>query len=472
MKITDARVAEALLRNDFLSFVQAVFAELNPRRPFYLNWSHEAICTYIGIVALERVHQRLIVNLPPRSAKSTIASVALPAFLLGRDPTLRVIVVCYNQELAAFFGRQTRQVMQSPWYRALFPSTRLPTRAAEGMFYTTAGGYRMATSTNGTLTGRGGDVIIVDDPLKGPDAYSEAAREKCLDWTTNTLFTRLDDKSRGGIILVQQRQHEDDLSGFMLRSHEWLHLNLPAIAVKDERILIAKKPVRRFHDRRIGDLLDPIREPHEVLERQRRDMTEFEFAAQYQQDPLPAEGNVIKVAWFGKYDDVPDDGETVFSIDTAYKTGARNDWSVITVWRIHANRYYLLNVWRQRVEYPVLKQMAVEMARELRPDAILIEDKGSGTGLIQDLQAGDEGLPVIPYDPGTYDKETRLHLQSLKIEGGLVLLPPAAPWLDEFLNEVRRFPTGAHDDQIDTMAQLLAWKSERGGELILATYRY
>lgn len=470
MIVSNARLTEALLRNDFLSFVLAVFAELNPGRQFHSNWSHEAICTYIGIVAFERVHGRLIINLPPRSAKSTIASVALPAFLLGRDPTLRVIVVSYNQDLANFFGRQTRQVMQSAWYRRLFPSTRLPVRAGETVFYTSAGGYRMATSTNGTLTGRGGDVIIVDDPLKGPDAYSEAARETSIEWTMTTLFTRLDDKSRGGIILVQQRQHENDLSGHLLETGDFLHLNLPAIAERDEDILLSKHPLR-FHHRRTGDVLDPAREPPGVLQRLKGEMGTHEFSAQYQQNPLPADGDVIKVGWFGTYHDVPDTGETVFSIDSAYKTGARNDWSVITVWRVHANRFYLLNVWRRRVEYPVLKQAVIEMARRLRPDAILIEDKGSGTGLIQDLEAESEGFPVIAYDPGVYDKQTRLHVQSSKIEGGLVLLPPEAPWLEEFLNEVRRFPNGAHDDQIDAMAQLLAWKSERSGEMFIGTYR-
>jgi predicted phage terminase large subunit-like protein len=470
MKITQARLAEALLRNDFLSFVQAVFAELNQGRPFHLNWSHEAICTIMGIVALEREHNRLIVNLPPRSAKSTIASVALPAFLLGRDPTLRIIVVSYNQQLSDFFGRQTRQVMQSEWYRQLFPSTRLPSRAAEAMFYTTAGGYRLATSTGGTLTGRGGDFIIVDDPLKGPDVHSEAAREALVEWAMNTLFTRLDDKSRGGIILVQQRQHEDDLSGYLLRSKDWLHLNLPAIAESDEHILLSKSPLRIYHWR-VGDVLDPEREPLAVLERLTTEMGAREFAAQYQQAPVPPDGDVIKIGWFPTYDDVPNEGETIFSIDTAYKTGARNDWSVISQWRVCANRYYLLNVWRRRVEYPVLKQTVIDLARQMRPDAILIEDKASGTGLIQDLRAEAEGFPVIPYDPGAYDKQTRIHVQSSKIEGGLVLLPPEAPWLDEFLNEVRRFPNGAHDDQIDTMAQLLAWKSDRTGDLIVTTYR-
>ncbi|MCT2559875.1 phage terminase large subunit [Tsuneonella sp. YG55] len=469
MNADKVRLLQALMRNDFLSFVHRVFAELNRGRTFHQSWVHEAMCTFIGIVALEHETDRLVINVPPRSAKSTIASVALPSFLLGRDPTFRVIVVSYNQELANLFSRQTRQVMLSPWYRALFPSTVIPSRAAETAFYTSAGGYRIATSTGGTLTGKGGDLIIVDDPLKGPDAHSEAARDAALDWTRNTLFTRLDDKSRGGIIMVQQRQHEDDLSGHMLRAGGWLHLNLPAIAEVDEPILISKRPLR-FHYRRAGDVLDPVREPIEVLERLKREMGSHDFAAQYQQAPVPLEGGMIKVGWFGTYDDVPDDGETVFSIDTAYKAGARNDWSVITVWRIARGRYYLLNVWRRRVEYPVLKHCVIEMAQRLRPSTILIEDKGSGTGLIQDLRIEHEGYPVVAYDPGPYDKEARVHVQSAAIEGGLVLLPPSAPWLDEFLCEVRRFPNGTHDDQIDTLAQLLAWKRDRTDDLYIGRY--
>lgn len=470
MSVDKVRLLQALLRNDFLSFVTRVFQELNRGRTFHRTWAHEAMCTYISMVALEHQTDRLVVNVPPRSAKSTIASVALPAFLLGRDATHRIIVVSYNQELSNLFSRQTRQVMQSPWYRALFPSTVIPSRAAEAAFYTSAGGYRIATSTGGTLTGKGGDLLIVDDPLKGADAHSESAREAALDWTMNTLFTRLDDKSRGGIILVQQRQHEDDLAGHMIRAGGWLHLNLPAIAEQDESILISKRPLL-FHDRRIGDVLDPVREPLDVLARLKREMGSHDFAAQYQQAPVPIEGGMIKVSWFGTYDDMPDEGETIFSIDTAYKTGDHHDWSVVSVWQAVHGRYYLINIWRKRVEFPQLLQSVMDLARRLRPDTILIEDKGSGTGLIQALQAETEGFPVVAYQPGAYDKQTRMHVQSAKVEGGIVLLPPTAPWLEEFLNEVRRFPNSTHDDQIDTMAQLLAWHSDRGGQLIIGTYR-
>lgn len=471
MNVSKTRLLQALLRNDFLSFAQRVFHELNPGRTFHLSWVHEAIAQFLGLVAIEGAWDRLVINLPPRSAKSTIASVALPAFLLGHDPTLRIIVVSYNQGLATFFSRQTRQVMQTAWYRALFPSTRIPTRAAETAFHTTAGGFRKATSTGGTLTGRGGDLIIVDDPLKADDAYSEVARDALLEWANNTLFTRLDDKSRGAIILVQQRQHEDDLSGHMLRAGGWMHLNLPAIATKDEYILLSKKP-RRFHHRRIGDVLDSHREPLEVLETLKRHMGSIAFAAQYQQDPLPPDGGAIKLSWFKTYDDLPEGGELIFSVDTAAKTGPQHDWSVIMVVQVVEGRFYLQNVWRRRAEYPDLKNSLIEMVRQAKPDVVLIEDKGTGTGLIQDLRAQSEGIPVVPYDPGQMDKQSRIQVQSAKIEGGVVLLPPEAPWLEEFQNEVRRFPNSKHDDQMDALSQLLDYKfSRQTGSFFIGRFR-
>lgn len=291
----DNRLLCALLRNDFLSFAMQVFREIRPGQQFHRGWVHEALAEFCTMVAVDNVAQRLIVNVPPRSAKSTFVAVALPAFLLGRDPTKRVIVVSYSQELANFFGRQTRQVMQSDWYRALFPSTQISGRAAEAKFYTTAGGYRLATSTGGMLTGRGGDIIIIDDPMKADDAYSLAAREASREWSLNTLFTRLDNKSEGVILLVQQRLHEDDLSGHMIRAGDWLRLSVPAIAVRDEEILLSRRPLR-FHSRRVGDVLDPVREPLVVLEQQKRQMGESAFAAQYQQDPLPPDGDIIKAS--------------------------------------------------------------------------------------------------------------------------------------------------------------------------------
>lgn len=361
--------------------------------------------------------------------------------------------------------------MQSEWYRALFPSTRIPTRAAESQFFTSAGGFRMATSTGGTLTGRGGDLIIIDDPLKAEDAYSETARTAAYEWAMHTLFTRLDDKARGAIILVQQRQDEDDLSGYMLRTKRWYHLSLPSIAERNESIVLSRDPLR-VHERRIGDLLDPVREPLAILDDLKVQMGTAAFCAQYQQAPLPPDGAVVKISWFKTFDVVPDQGEVIFSIDTAAKAGLRNDWSVIQVWRVHENRFCLVYAWRRRVEYPELKLSVIELAGHFSPDVILIEDKGTGIGLIQDLRAEQVGYPVIAHDPGQVDKESRMKIQSAKIEAGLVSLPASAAWLEEFHNEVRRFPGGAHDDQIDAMSQLLDYKSARNvGALFIGHYR-
>ncbi|WP_156680877.1 phage terminase large subunit [Sphingomonas profundi] len=468
MNIAPNRLLDALMRTDFLTFAQRVFREINPNREFHVGWHHQTIAYFAARAAAGGDIDRLIVNLPPRSAKSTLLSVALPAFVLGRDPTKRVIVVSYNQNLSNSFSRQTRQVMQTPWYRRLFPDTVIPNRAAEEQYFTSRGGWRMATSTGGTLTGKGGDLIIIDDPLKADDAYSETARDALYGWAMKTLFTRLDEKTKGSIILTQQRQHEDDLSGHMLRTGEWLDISLPAIAVTEERFILSTTPLRS-HLRRVGDLLDPVREPLEVLRGLKRQMGTAAFEAQYQQAPMPPDGDVIKLSWFRTYDALPEGGETVFSVDTASKAGLRNDWSVIGVWRIVDDRCYLDYLWRRRVEYPELKRSLIDLAGQYLPNRILIEDKGSGSGLLQDLKA--EGYPVNAYEPGSLDKESRMRIQSAKIEAGRVLLPAQAPWLEEFQNEVRRFPNGAHDDQIDALSQLLDYAFAPKDTFFILSYR-
>ena len=467
MMIDPVRLLDGIIRSDFIAFTQRAFSEINRGETFVPGWHHEAIAYPIIRSAFDEQLTRVIINCPPRSLKSIMVSVALPAFMLGRDPTRKIICVSYNQDLANFLSRQTRQIMQSAWYRHLFPSTVIIGRGAEAQFTTTAGGYRMAVGTGGTLTGRGGDVIIVDDPLKADDAYSETARNALLDWATRTLFTRLDDKRRGAIILVQQRQHEDDLPGQLLRAGGWYHLNLPAIADRDEVIPLSPSPHLRVHRRALGDLLDPLREPRSILDGLKREMGTADFLAQYQQAPLPPDGDVIKTGWFREYDELPDGGTQIISIDTASKAGLRNDWSVASRWRVVQNRYYLEYVWRRRVEFPELLHTVRDLARRSCPDTILIEDKGTGTGLIQTLRDDPEGFPVVAYDPGAVDKESRMRIQSSKIEGGQVFLPSSAPWLEEFLNEVRRFPNGAHDDQIDSMSQMLDFASRRAGNLII-----
>ena len=224
----------ALLRSDLRFFVWKCFQTILPGTPYLPNWHIDAIVHQLMRVQAGDI-SRLLINQPPRSLKSICVSVAYVAWLLGHDPTRRIIVVSYSNEFAAELHRQFRMVIDAPWYRALFPAMR-PARDSGSEFVTTAGGGRYATSVGGTLTGRGADLIIIDDPLKAEEAMSEPARKRVIDWYAGTLVSRLNDKENGPIVVVMQRLHENDLAGHLLGQGGWEHLDLPAIAVEDSVI--------------------------------------------------------------------------------------------------------------------------------------------------------------------------------------------------------------------------------------------
>jgi len=255
---------EGLLRNDFRVFIHKAFTTLCPGQEFERSWHIEAIAYHLDQVRRGEI-KRLIINMPPRSLKSISASVAFPAFVLGRDPTRRLICVSYSAELAKKHSNDFRALVEAPWYRSAFPTTRIgPYKNSEIEIEFTSRGFRLATSVGGTLTGRGGDIIVIDDPLKPDDANSETKRNQANEWFKNTLLSRLDDKRTGAIVIVMQRVHMDDLTGFVTgRSDEWKVLNLPAIAEADEDIPISATEV--YH-RRAGEALSPVREPLSVLE--------------------------------------------------------------------------------------------------------------------------------------------------------------------------------------------------------------
>lgn len=319
-------VAAAILRQDLLSFVQRCMGTLAPAAPFLDNWHLQAIAH-----ALEQVRQgqirRLIINLPPRSLKSVMTSVAFPAFVMGHDPSSRIICVSYASDLAVKHANDFRAVVESAWYRSLFPGfalSRLKNSEAEVM--TTRHGLRLATSVGGTLTGRGGNLILIDDPIKPLDALSEPRREAVNQWYTNTLLSRLDDKINGAIVIVMQRVHMDDLVGYVTRhSNEWVILKLPAIATEDQRI---ETGPGQSHLYRADDVLHPAREPLFVLDSYRTQLGSDTFSAQYQQEPVPPGGAMIKRHWARRYRTAPPRGSSariIQSWDTASKGGTEND---------------------------------------------------------------------------------------------------------------------------------------------------
>jgi predicted phage terminase large subunit-like protein len=445
---------DTVLRNDFVSFIQKCFHLLLPKVPLLMNWHISAIAFHLELVRLGKI-KRLIINLPPRSLKSIMSSVAFPAFVLGHDPGRRLIVASYGTELATKHGNDCRAVLQSNWYQRLFPETRISrVKNTEAEVMTTCHGFRLATSIGGTLTGRGGDFIIIDDPLKPQDAYSDSKRESANDCFDNTLLPRLDDKRTGAIIVVMQRLHLDDLTGKLLRGSEpWTVLNLPAIAEQDEQIQIGEE---RYHFRKVGDLLHPEREPMSVLDYMRAELGSDIFAAQYQQNPVAPGGNMIKRQWVRRYDHLPTRTSSTYvlqSYDTASKAGEENSWSVCTTWYVIEGQYYLVDLLRGRFDYPTLKARAIAHAQVHRPNKILVEDTGVGTALVPELQNCGFAAIAVQVE---YDKKTRMSIQSGKFERGRVFFPRQASWLEELEAEVFPFPGSRHDDQVDSISQALA----------------
>jgi predicted phage terminase large subunit-like protein len=447
-----------ILRSDFATFMERAFYEINPGKQLLLAPYLELICSKLEACRRGEI-KRLAICLPPRYLKSHCVSVAFVAWLLGHRPNARIICASYAQDLANKHALECRTLMQSPLYKHLFRTRLSPDKHAVDDFMTTVKGYRMAASVTGGVTGRGADFIIIDDALKPQDALSETERTKLNRWYDNTLLSRLDDKSRGCIIIVMQRLHQDDLVGHVLEQGGWEVLSLPAIADHEEEFRIESPLGHSIFKRGLGTALHPERESVDDLSRLRQTMGEYDFAAQYQQNPSPQGGAMVKKEWLKYY--VPEErpaqfGRIVQSWDTANKAGELNDFSVCTTWGEKDKHYYLLHVYRKRLAYPDLKRAVKDQAQIHRPSAIVIEDKASGTQLIQELT--QEGLSGITrYEPPACDKIMRLHGQTAVFENGLVLIPKEAHWLQDYLQELTTFPGSKHDDQVDSTTQALAW---------------
>lgn len=456
----------AVVRNDFVAFVERAFYELNPQKEFLHNWHIELVAE-----ALERCRtgklRRLIINVPPRSLKSHMTSVSFVAWLLGHNPAAQIICASYAQDLSNDLAADCRSLMTAKWYQDLFRSTRLATeRSAVHDFATTEKGSRMATSVGGVLTGRGADFILIDDPLKPDEALSESQRNKVNDWFDRTLLSRLNDKRTGCIILIMQRLHEDDLVGHVLEKGEWEVLRFPAIAEEDETHLI-KTPYGTWPFRRlVGEALHPERESLAELNWLRENLGEYNFAGQYQQAPAPLGGGLVKTDRFKTYAEAekPKQFEMILqSWDTANKPKELSDYSVCTTWGVKEKRVYLLDVLRKHLSYPDLKHAVRERAEVFRPPTILIEDQASGTQLIQDLVS--EGMLAIKSYKPTTEKIMRMNSVTSIIENGLVFIPETAAWLVDYLHELRTFPNGKYDDQVDSTSQALDWVKNSFAEL-------
>lgn len=447
---------EFILRRDFMSFIDRGFRELNPQVPFASGSHIEMIATKLEACRQGKI-KRLIINLAPRGLKSHCASIALPAWYLGHNPTGQLICASYGQDLADKFARDCRTIMTADWYRRLFP-TRVANRQAVADFMTTQQGVRMSTSVGGVLTGRGADMIIIDDPLKPDEALSETRRNAVNEWYDNTLLSRLNDKANGCIIIIMQRLHQDDLVGHVLEQEKWEVLSFPAIAEEDETHTIVNPFGTRLFKRMRGDVLHPERETIAVYDGIRQTIGEYNFLSQYQQNPSPVGGAMVKTDWMRFYE--PGEQPARFSRivqswDTANKATELSDYSVCTTWGVLFRQYYLLDVFRQKLNYPDLKRAVIALAERYGAKNIIIEDKASGIQLIQDLKSEFvHGITEYMPPPGT-DKVMRLHSQTAMFANGHVFLPRNAPWLADYIHELTSFPGTRYADQVDSTTQFL-----------------
>jgi len=445
-----AKYAQAARRTDLHVFLRDAFCVLFPDEELSDDWYIEALCYALQTAALED-GGRLMVTMPPRYLKSVAASVVLPAWMLGKDPAYKVIVASYAEALAKEQSRLFRKLVASRYYRSVFPCDGLKAKVETATeFVTSQGGGRRAVTVGGSVTGIGADLIIVDDLMKASDANSDAMREDTRRFFDETLYTRINKKASGSIIVVQQRLHQDDLIAHLQDKGTFEHLNLPAIAQISEQIPVYGGFV---HEREQGDLLSPCRENEDTLAQIRRDLGEAPFCTQYLQDPEAAGSSMLdfsKVTLLDK--EVADIRplQTIQVWDTAIKAETTNDYSVGITFGWDDERWVILDVVRKRMKFDALKAAGIEFHDKWEPDLVLVEDSANGSAMVTDLKKVERIYIKTLGVKGS--KEERFSFAVDYLESGKLALLRHAPYFDDLRQELLAFPTSRHDDQVDAIS--------------------
>lgn len=455
-----------LERQLLYSYICRAFHELHPGTKFISNWHIDALCKALEDVYVGRT-KRLLITMPPRHLKSICTSVGFCAWALGKDPTLKIIAASYGDQLARDHTHNFRKLIETEWHKNLFKGMTIDQRANRASeVKTEQGGGRLAVARGGSVTGFGADIIIVDDLLKADEGRSETARLNAHEFFTGTLLSRLNNRSTGRVIVIQQRLHEDDIAGRLIASGQYTHLNLPAIAEENQTIVLGRKQV---HTREPGDVLCPTLQSREVLEQTRREMGQFQFNAQYQQNPTPPDGGIIRWDWFESYNERPQRNEfqqIIQSWDTGMSADPQSDFSVCLTFGYKDRKWWLLDVFRRQLEFPDLVRAAHTLRSEWLADRVIIEKKGSGISLLQELKRDSATRGLYRAFTPKMDKEDRMRGQTAKLSEGLVALPNEADWLAKFRHELNGFPNTRNDDQVDALSQFLWHLSRRGGAFV------
>ena len=439
-------------QDNFMVFVNHVYDG------FIEGSHHKRVAKEFEKLATDR-GSRIIINMPPRHTKSEFASYLLPAWLIGKNPALKIIQTTHTAELAVRFGRKVRNLMEMSEYQEVFPDVDLKADSkAAGRWETAQGGEYYAAGVGGAITGRGADLLIIDDPHSEQDALSETAMENAYEWYTSGPRQRL--QPGGSIVLVMTRWSMKDLTAKLIKaqatdvlSDQWDIVEFPAILPSD-------------------NILWPEFWNKDELLRVKASLSVAKWQAQWQQNPTAEEGAIIKKEWWNIWEkeDIPPVSYLMQSYDTAFSKKETADYSAITTWGVFQpeeggpDNLILMDAQRGRWNFPELKEKALEEYNYWEPDMILIEAKATGTPLTDELR--NMGIPVVNYTPSKgKDKHTRMHMVAPMFESGRVWAPEKK-FADELIEECAAFPHGEHDDYCDSMSMALI-RYRKGGFLRL-----
>jgi predicted phage terminase large subunit-like protein len=457
----------ALANRSLAEFVRQAWPILEPQTPLVWNWHIELVCEWLEEVTAGRV-TRLVLNLPPRFMKSILVSVMWPCWEWAMKPGNRWVFLGYSANLSTKHSVDRRTLITSEWYRRNFPHVRLAEDLnLKNEFSNLSRGHMFSTSIGGTLTGKGGNRIVCDDPQSVDQAESEVERENTWRFFAETVGSRLDDPKKDAIVVVQQRVNLADISGRLLEQGGYTHVCLPAEFERKTVITFPRSGRKIVKEE--GDLLWPERLDSAELARIKQQIGPFAYAAQYLQNPVPRGGAIFKEEWLRQsYRTIPRafDGGIVLSLDTAYKTSNTSDFSAaVVVGHLkhpdseHAPGFYLLWAWQSRCEFPDLVKMTVSLAERWRVNVTLVEDAASGPSLVQSLQR-ETSLAVVPVKVDR-DKISRATAITPLLESGRLFLPETGPWIETLKAQLLSFPQGAHDDLVDALSQALNYLREQ-----------
>ena len=428
-------------KNNFLYFVKQMWPE------FIAGAHHKIIADKLEGIATGEL-KRLIVNMPPRHTKSEFASYLFPAWMIGRKPTMKIIQATHTTELAVSFGRKVKNLLERDDYKEIFPDANLSADSkASGRWDTKAGGMYYAVGVGSNLAGRGGDLIVIDDPHSEQTAMSNSGFEDAWEWYTGGPRQRL--QPGGAIVLVQTRWSQKDMTGQLIKSmakdplaDQWEVIELPAIMPS-------------------GSACWPEYWSLPDLESVKASIPPSKWNAQYQQNPTGEDNAIIPRSWWKRWKkkNVPDLKYVIQSYDTAFTKRETSDYSAITTWGVFSPEeggppgLILLDSKKGRWDFPELKGIALEEYEYWDPDTVIVEAKASGLPLTHELR--NTGIPVVNFTPSKgNDKVSRVHSVSPLFEAGMVWAPEET-FADEMIEEVAAFPNGEYDDLVDSMTQAL-----------------